>query len=360
MRNLNFMKCYCRHSSFLMPGSKPSSSPPPRTLPQPSPRRGAQMRPTVLTCAAPRKQEVTHTDGSELPLVVLPPSGLLLPQGAHSASSGPAPPHRNNTEKWDWVQFPAPPALHPRERSPAKGTPMDNTPCFHSHEERVMCRMRREWLVQEELVNKLALQLAQEKQKLLVMRAELAPAFLSQHPDAPVPIISCQSEGPRNEFEGLECHSNSHGAHLCSERSPSIEYYRHTLNRPPFTYAALIRWAILQSPKKQLSLSEIYRWFNNFGYFRHNVTTWKNAIRHNLSLHKCFVRVENVKGAVWTLDEFEYQKKRNQRYSTYSHPYLDSQEAAAGSSATQERLGQPRTERRTHHRLESSPHFLFP
>ncbi|XP_053226995.1 forkhead box protein P3 isoform X3 [Podarcis raffonei] len=327
MRNLNFMKCYCRRSSFLMPGSKPSSSPPPRPLPQPSPRRGAQMRPTVLTCAAPRKQEVTHTDGSELPLVVLPPSGSLLPQGAHSASSGPAPPHRNNTEKWDWVQFPAPPALHPRDRSPAKGTPMDNTPCFHSHEERVMCRMRREWLVQEELVNKLALQLAQEKQKLLVMRAELAPAFLSQHPDAPVPIISCQSEGPRNEFEGLECHSNSHGAHLCSERSPSIEYYRHTLNRPPFTYAALIRW---------------------------------NAIRHNLSLHKCFVRVENVKGAVWTLDEFEYQKKRNQRYSTYSHPYPDSQEAAAGSSATQERLGQPRTERRIHHRLESSPHFLFP
>ncbi|XP_060125117.1 forkhead box protein P3 [Zootoca vivipara] len=202
-------------------------------------------------------------------------------------------------------------------------------------------------------------QLAQEKHKLFVMRAELAPAFVSQHPDAPAPIISCQSEGPRNEFEGLECHSSSHGAHLCSERSPSIEYYRHTLNRPPFTYAALIRWAILQSPKKQLNLSEIYCWFNNFGYFRHNTTTWKNAIRHNLSLHKCFVRVEDVKGAMWTVDEFEYQKKRNQRYSTYSHPYLDSQ-GAAGSSATRERLSQPRTERRIHHRLESSPHFLFP
>ncbi|XP_057180464.1 forkhead box protein P2 isoform X3 [Triplophysa rosa] len=38
-----------------------------------------------------------------------------------------------------------------------------------------------------------------------------------------------------------------------------------------------------------------------------------NAVRHNLSLHKCFVRVENVKGAVWTVDEMEYQKRRSQK-----------------------------------------------
>lgn len=39
----------------------------------------------------------------------------------------------------------------------------------------------------------------------------------------------------------------------------------------------------------------------------------QNAVRHNLSLHKCFVRVENVKGAVWTVDEVEYQKRRSQK-----------------------------------------------
>uniref|UniRef100_A0AAV2KZB3 Fork-head domain-containing protein n=1 Tax=Knipowitschia caucasica TaxID=637954 RepID=A0AAV2KZB3_KNICA len=38
-----------------------------------------------------------------------------------------------------------------------------------------------------------------------------------------------------------------------------------------------------------------------------------NAVRHNLSLHKCFVRVENVKGAVWTVDESEYQRRRSQK-----------------------------------------------
>lgn len=65
-------------------------------------------------------------------------------------------------------------------------------------------------------------------------------------------------------------------------------------------------------------------------YFRRNAPTWKvfytqlvlimllivnlqNAVRHNLSLHKCFMRVENVKGAVWTVDELEFYKRRPQR-----------------------------------------------
>ncbi|KAG7256996.1 hypothetical protein CRUP_003444 [Coryphaenoides rupestris] len=72
-----------------------------------------------------------------------------------------------------------------------------------------------------------------------------------------------------------------------------------------------LRTAILEAPDRQLTLNEIYNWFTRmFAYFRRNTATWKNAVRHNLSLHKCFVRVENVKGAVWTVDEVEYQKRR--------------------------------------------------
>uniref|UniRef100_B3NZL8 GG17338 n=1 Tax=Drosophila erecta TaxID=7220 RepID=B3NZL8_DROER len=72
--------------------------------------------------------------------------------------------------------------------------------------------------------------------------------------------------------------------------------------------------AIIDSPDKQLTLNEIYNWFQNtFCYFRRNAATWKNAVRHNLSLHKCFMRVENVKGAVWTVDEIEFYKRRPQR-----------------------------------------------
>ncbi|KAI5613997.1 forkhead box protein P3 [Silurus asotus] len=39
----------------------------------------------------------------------------------------------------------------------------------------------------------------------------------------------------------------------------------------------------------------------------------QNAVRHNLSLHKCFVRVDGGKGSVWTVDEKEFQKRKGQR-----------------------------------------------
>ncbi|XP_017766831.1 PREDICTED: forkhead box protein P1-like isoform X3 [Eufriesea mexicana] len=92
------------------------------------------------------------------------------------------------------------------------------------------------------------------------------------------------------------------------------EFYKNTDFRPPYTYASLIRQSIIESPEKQLTLNEIYNWFQNtFCYFRRNAATWKNAVRHNLSLHKCFMRVENVKGAVWTVDEVEFCKRRPQR-----------------------------------------------
>lgn len=50
----------------------------------------------------------------------------------------------------------------------------------------------------------------------------------------------------------------------------------------------------------------------------HHTCILKNAVRHNLSLHKCFMRVENVKGAVWTVDELEFYKRRPQRCTSGS------------------------------------------
>ncbi|XP_022242990.1 forkhead box protein P1-like isoform X2 [Limulus polyphemus] len=101
---------------------------------------------------------------------------------------------------------------------------------------------------------------------------------------------------------------------ISEEIQRNREFYKNADVRPPFTYASLIRQAIIESHEKQLTLNEIYCWFQNtFCYFRRNAATWKNAVRHNLSLHKCFRRVENVKGAVWTVDELEFYKRRPQR-----------------------------------------------
>ncbi|XP_046620125.1 forkhead box protein P1 isoform X2 [Neodiprion virginianus] len=104
------------------------------------------------------------------------------------------------------------------------------------------------------------------------------------------------------------------GLDVQQEIQRNREFYKNADVRPPFTYASLIRQSIIESPDKQLTLNEIYNWFQNtFCYFRRNAATWKNAVRHNLSLHKCFMRVENVKGAVWTVDEVEFYKRRPQR-----------------------------------------------
>ncbi|KAL7015339.1 hypothetical protein ACKWTF_016406 [Chironomus riparius] len=62
-----------------------------------------------------------------------------------------------------------------------------------------------------------------------------------------------------------------------SEIQRNREFYKNADVRPPFTYASLIRQSIIESPDKQLTLNEIYNWFQNtFCYFRRNAATWKD------------------------------------------------------------------------------------
>ncbi|KAJ8399406.1 hypothetical protein AAFF_G00411180 [Aldrovandia affinis] len=77
------------------------------------------------------------------------------------------------------------------------------------------------------------------------------------------------------------------------------------------SYADLITKAIDSSPEKRLTLSQIYDWmvrcvpyFNDKGD-SNSSAGWKNSIRHNLSLHSCFVRVQNEgtgKSSWWTIN----------------------------------------------------------
>nr|XP_004649570.2 forkhead box protein P4 isoform X4 [Jaculus jaculus] len=191
--------------------------------------------------------------------------------------------------------------------------------------------------VQMQVVQQLEIQLAKESERLQAMMAHLhmrpsEPKPFSQpvtvsadpfpdglvHPPtsaaAPVTPLRPPGLGSASLHSGGPTRRRSTDK-LCSPISSELaqnhEFYKNADVRPPFTYASLIRQAILETPDRQLTLNEIYNWFTRmFAYFRRNTATWKNAVRHNLSLHKCFVRVENVKGAVWTVDEREYQKRR--------------------------------------------------
>ncbi|XP_041048590.1 forkhead box protein P1-B isoform X4 [Carcharodon carcharias] len=154
--------------------------------------------------------------------------------------------------------------------------------------------------------------------------SEASPQSLPHTPTTPTTPITPVTQGP-SVITPTSMHSmgpirrrypDKYNVPISSDIAQNQEFYKNADVRPPFTYASLIRQAILESPEKQLTLNEIYNWFTRmFAYFRRNAATWKNAVRHNLSLHKCFVRVENVKGAVWTVDEIEFQKRRPQKIS---------------------------------------------
>lgn len=87
---------------------------------------------------------------------------------------------------------------------------------------------------------------------------------------------------------------------IAAEIARNRDFYRNHDVRPPYTYASLIRQvsssfhkitnlifstglktshylqAIMESHERQLTLNEIYNWFQDtFAYFRRNAATWK-------------------------------------------------------------------------------------
>ncbi|XP_037334183.1 forkhead box protein P1-B-like isoform X1 [Pungitius pungitius] len=225
--------------------------------------------------------------------------------------------------------------------------------------------------VQMQVVQQLELQLRKDKERLQAMMAHLKssepkpaaqpvnlaanvafsqatlpkgspPISLSQSATAPSTPMTPLSESPSvltppsSAFTGPPVRRRySRSVSQGNDIVDNKEFYLSTEVRPPFTYASLIRQAIFESPRNQLTLNEIYNWFTrNFAYFRRNAATWKNAVRHNLSLHKCFVRLENVKGAVWTVDEIEFHRRRPQKAASNGSLLKNSQHhpSVAGSA----------------------------
>ncbi|XP_031563992.1 forkhead box protein F1-B-like, partial [Actinia tenebrosa] len=59
----------------------------------------------------------------------------------------------------------------------------------------------------------------------------------------------------------------------------------------PLTFKAIISVAILSSPIKKATLAQIYQFIQHaFNEFTKSRAGWKNTVRHNLSIHECFVK----------------------------------------------------------------------
>ncbi|CAD5234366.1 unnamed protein product [Bursaphelenchus xylophilus] len=93
--------------------------------------------------------------------------------------------------------------------------------------------------------------------------------------------------------------------------------------RPSLSYKDLIIEAIESSPEKRLKLSEIYqviRYLHPYYRKRADQWGWQNSIRHNLSLHDCFVKLplkqtsaSGVVGHFWTVVRDNEDKQGSSR-----------------------------------------------
>ena len=108
-------------------------------------------------------------------------------------------------------------------------------------------------------------------------------------------------------------------------RSPSpnfveADFTPEQLAKPSASYVVLIHEALSASPTKQMSLPQIYRSIERrYPFFKLKVQTigWQSSVRHNLSQHPAFKKIErDGKGWMWGLvPEVSIEKEKKRRPS---------------------------------------------
>lgn len=106
----------------------------------------------------------------------------------------------------------------------------------------------------------------------------------------------CSLDGDDDDLENMQTDMPPLMRH-----PPHIQYNpkTHVHSKPPYSFSCLIFMAIEESALKRLPVKDIYQWIvTHFPYFQNAPTGWKNSVRHNLSLNKCFMKVDKERGHV--------------------------------------------------------------
>ncbi|XP_039457439.1 forkhead box protein M1-like isoform X2 [Oreochromis aureus] len=112
-------------------------------------------------------------------------------------------------------------------------------------------------------------------------------------PNSTKQLSSKENQNPLQTFQAHNTHTSAE-----APQQPISE-------RPPYSYMAMIQFAINSRKNRRMTLNEIYLWIeDNFPYYRDvGKLSWKNSIRHNLSLHDLFIRETSPDGKMsfWTI-----------------------------------------------------------
>ena len=92
----------------------------------------------------------------------------------------------------------------------------------------------------------------------------------------------------------------------------------HITSKPPYSFSCLIFMAIEDSPGKALPVKEIYGWIlDHFPFYKIAPIGWKNSVRHNLSLNKCFRKVEKAPVRVLSVSYTHLDVYKRQHFYQY-------------------------------------------